>query len=232
MQPLYETAATDRVADALRAMPSVGGVAMLTAPAGTGVKGALRLAAANMPHVRLINVTPPSSSPTPRAFFREVAVGLGLTVDNHLSAQEIAFALRDHIKTTHELVVLHGAHRLRGAQLPFVSYLAEELGALVLAGGDTLRMRVTADAELTSLTRLPVEVPRLTLMELQRALGEEFSVEWLETTHGLTGGNWSAIWTMVWGERTRAKINGRVTKDAGAKDAQVLGSRFLLKVAA
>lgn len=231
MERYCETDSTRDVLDLLRALPSLGGLAVICGPHGVGKTWAVRAAADNLPHVRRLRLRPAATGASPRAFFRGVAERLGVPVERSAGVDDLATAIETLARRDGLLLVIDQAERLPGCWLPHYEYLADELGQLVVVGAPTLLERVASDDGVSSRVQLMVRAGEVELMAAARYYAEEFDSDWVRQAHEETGGNWRRIGAMVKAERMHSAALGRSTLEATAADARVVAARFLLRAA-
>lgn len=226
------TEATGLVLQALRALPSMGGLALVTGPDGIGKSTAVELAAESLPHLRRIVPTPAPNGASPRAFFREVALRLGITVSQCHGATDLSMMIEQHVKQRSLLLVIDECEDLPKSWLPCYRFLADMLGCLALVGGDEFRARIENHGALVTRTRVPLEPPAPTIMEAARHYGEEFANDWIAAAHADASGLWGPMETIACAERMRSQDLGRDTRVCTAEDARHLAKHFLLRRAA
>ncbi len=226
------TQSTNLVLEALRMLPAVGGLGVVTGPNGSGKTTAICMAMDDLPQVRRIEPTPAPSGSSPRAFFREVALRLGMQVSNSHGATDLALAIESEVKSRGLLLVIDACGQMPRSWLPCTRYLADTLGALCLVGAETFRSRIEADPGLAVRCRIPVQMKVPTLMEVAKHYGEEWDQTWIAAAHETVEGRWGQLATVVAMARMRCTAQGAPTRSATADDARKVAEAFLLRVAA
>lgn len=233
MERLYETGVTDFVCESLRALPAVGGMAIITGSSGVGKTWALHVGQQHLPRLRMVNPTP--SSPgggTPRAFYRDIAAKLHIDVPHQAGAVDLVEAIRREVTERGVLLAIDHADDLALRQMTYLRHLVDELGYLAVVGGPGVRMKVCANPMLASRTRLPIEVEPLGLMDVQKLFGEEFGADCLREMHGRTAGLWGPLTTLMVASRQIALSRRTETQALTADDVTVIAEQFLLARAA
>ncbi|MBI2299570.1 MAG: ATP-binding protein, partial [Armatimonadetes bacterium] len=153
-----DTEAVGLVVESLRSMRSVGDLCLITGAPGCGKTTALRRAMAELPEVKRVVLTPSPEGASPRAFFRDVAVRIGLQVNPSAGALDLALAVEQEVLSRRWLLVIDQCQRLPRTWLPCYRYLVDQLGGLVLCGTDAFRVRIEGYEDLAS-PMLPVQMP-------------------------------------------------------------------------
>ena len=231
MERYCETESTRDVLDVLRALPSMGGLAVICGPHGVGKTVAVRAAAETLPNVRRLRLRPAAAGASPRAFFRGVAERLGVTVERSAGVDDLATAIETLVRRDGLLLVIDQGERMPGCWLPHYEYLADELGHLVVVGAPTLVERVACDEGLSGRVQLMVQATPVDLMQAARYYAEEFDSDWVRQAHEDTGGIWRRMAGLVKAERMHSAALGRSTLEATAADARTVAARFLLRAA-
>lgn len=229
---IHETKSTGLVTEMLRALPAVGGMAVILGPHGAGKTWAVRKACEDLPRLVLTRPMPGTASSTPRSFFAEVAADLELPVSRQTGASELARMIRTTVVERGLTLVLDHCEMLRDSQLPYLRYLVDQLDHVAVIGSIPFRMRLCQHPALAVRVRLPIEVNGVELMELQKIHGQEFAADWLRESHEITKGLWGPLTTLMQAQRQRCVHIGSTALDATAEDARRIAERFLVREAA
>ena len=229
MQQLHETSMTDMVTQTLRSLPAVGGMAVVTGPNGVGKTWAVRVAQQSVNRICMVNPTPaPAGGGSPRGFYRDVARGMGLQVENNMGAADLVQAIKHEIVDRGRLLVLDHTEYLFNRQMEFIRHLVDECGFLVMVGGDHTRQQVTKNPALATRTRLPVELSTLGLMDLQKIYGDEFAPDALREIQQQAHGLWAVVATLTAVSRQVCTARQRPTQEFTPSDVAATAQTFLL----
>jgi len=223
----FETVTTKRVAKALDRLQSSGGIMVLSGPHGQGKSTAVQMAMLDRPQVRRSLVTPTGERCSPRGFYQDIGLSLGIACHHNFSAAQMAAEVARTVNKGGLLLALDNAEEMRAVHFSCVRYLADLVPGLVLVGSDALMHKLRRQEAVRTRVRLPIEAAAVTAEELQRFFGAEFSQSFLVQLHEESAGNWSAIWNSV----DAARDSGQRTQDFGAEQAASLVEAFVVRAA-
>jgi len=225
---IHETLMTKRVAQTLDSVADTGGIALITAPLGSGKTTAVAFAARDRRQVRTVTLVEGLSSA--RALYRHIALSIGVPAPNQSGAPDLITAVADEVRRQRYTLVLDQCQRLkRPSAFDQVASLADMTGTLVLVGPPALRARVIEHEECASHCTVPLALAEgVTLAELGDALEADFARSWVGVVHEATGGCWRGVRTCV-AAAIRASRRGNIsTRMMGDDDARKLVGSVLL----
>jgi len=221
------TSQTRRVAQAVDAIQSVGGICLVSGANGVGKTWSLDLL--NHDWVRRVDMTASSGQGSGRACYRRICRALDIPVPIQAPADDLLDEIVDAIRGQHQTLVLDRCEHVAVRALPFVRDLADALESLVLVGSSAFRARVMQDDALTVRARLPLPVEPLGREELGELLGSQFCKAWIDECWATTGGVLGHVAQAVRGEVLRSAAASRPTSDASSDEARITCEKFVLR---
>ena len=205
-----------------------GGLTLVTGWNGCGKSWAVQMAADENRRLRVLTCPPAEAVGTPRAFYRMLAMSLGLETANSASAMELAWAVIGELKVKSLSIVLDNAEELRACQLRSLRYLIDLLPNFALVGAPALRDRLNADPAMLTRTRLHVDLAAAAFVTRDEWLageGADFSQSWVDTVLANVAPLWANLAKVSDLQRSFAQNTGKSLREAGAAEARLVLER-------